>query len=819
METVTAAKVAVSAALYFIDQPYDYLIPAQLAEAVVPGVRVTVPFGRGNRPTEGFVLEVVRREKDEKLKAVAEVLDESPVLDTAGIRLALFMRERYFCTFYDALKTILPTGLWYRFRESYRLADGVTAEGALAAAKNAAERAALEALLPQGCELSQLKELCGEKVTVALKAMVERGILTAETVALRKVGDKAAKIAVLTMEAEDAMALAESKKRSAPVRYEAVKMLCEMGSIATAELCYYTGATLQTLKSLEKLGVLEFREAEQLRVPKVERDEAAPPIVLNEEQQTAYGGIVRLMESGEATVSLLQGVTGSGKTQVYLRLVQQALARGRSAMVLVPEIALTPQLMAKFSAYFGDEVAMLHSSLGIPERYDQWKRIRRGEVKLVLGTRSAVFAPLQNLGLIILDEEQEGSYQSENPPRYHAREIAKYRAVKDAAAVVLGSATPTVESAYHAKNGIYRHFFLRRRYNEKAMPAVMTADLKEEVKNGNSGVISSLLEREIRSNLDRGEQSILFLNRRGSSRMLVCGECGGVPYCPACSVPMTYHSANERLMCHYCGHSEPAADRCEDCGGLRKPVGFGTQKVEEELREKFPNVEILRMDADTVNAKNTHEKLLKRFTEEKIPILLGTQMVAKGLDFENVTLVGVLSADISLYVDNFRAAERTFHLLTQVVGRSGRGEKPGRAVVQTYTPMNDVIQSACAQDYERFYEMEIRLRKLKGDPPFSDLFTLTVSGGEEDLVRRSIRDLAEGLKLTFSSAPFGAEYEVVGPAPAPVVKVNNRYRYRLTLVGRNNKQVRDALRYYLVEFHRKKENRGMSLIVDCNMME
>ena len=301
--------------------------------------------------------------------------------------------------------------------------------------------------------------------------------------------------------------------------------------------------------------------------------------------------------------------------------------------------------------------------------------------------------------------------------------------------------------------------------------------------------------------------------------MLVCGECGGVPYCPACSVPMTYHSANERLMCHSCGHSEPATDRCEDCGGLRKPVGFGTQKVEEELRGKFPNVEILRMDADTVNAKNTHEKLLKRFTEEKIPILLGTQMVAKGLDFENVTLVGVLSADISLYVDNFRAAERTFHLLTQVVGRSGRGEKPGRAVVQTYTPMNDVIQSACAQDYERFYEMEIRLRKLKGDPPFSDLFTLTVSGGEEDLVRRSIRDLAEGLKLTFSSVPFGAEYEVVGPAPAPVVKVNNRYRYRLTLVGRNNKQVRDALRYYLVEFHRKKENRGMNLIVDCNMME
>lgn len=819
METVLAAKVAVSAAPYFIDQPYDYLIPQSLAESVVPGVRVTVPFGRGNRPTEGMVLEVVQREKDKTLKTVTEVLDEQPVLDGAGIRLALFMRERYFCTFYDALKTILPTGLWYKFREMYRLAEGVSAENALAGAKNAAERAALEALLPDGGELKDLKEACGEKVLTALKALRERGILTAETVALRKVGDKAAKIAVLTMEAEDALALAEAKKRSAPVRYEAVKMLCEMGSVATAELCYYTGATMQTLKSLEKLGVLEFQEAEQLRVPKVQRDESAPKIVLNDEQQAAYDGISRLMESGEATVSLLQGVTGSGKTQVYLRLVQRALKIGRSAIVLVPEIALTPQLMAKFSAYFGDEVAMLHSSLGIPERYDQWKRIRRGEVKVVLGTRSAVFAPLQNLGIIILDEEQEGSYQSENPPRYHAREIAKYRAVKDSSALVLGSATPAVESAYHAKNGTYHHFFLRRRYNEQALPCVMTADLREEVKNGNSGVISAQLERELRENLRRGEQSILFLNRRGSSRMLVCGECGGVPYCPSCSVPMTYHSANNRLMCHYCGHSEPAADRCDDCGGLRKPVGFGTQKVEEELREKFPGTEILRMDADTVNAKNTHEKLLKRFTEEKIPILLGTQMVAKGLDFENVTLVGVLSADISLYVEHFRAAERTFHLLTQVVGRSGRGEKPGRAVVQTYTPMNDVIQSACAQDYEQFYEGEIRLRKLRGDPPFSDLFTLTVSGGDEEQVRRSIQSLADALRTTFSAAPFGPEYEVVGPAPAPVVKVNNRYRYRLTLVGRNNKQVRDALRYYLVEFHRRKENRGMSLIVDCNMMD
>ena len=817
MEQVTAAKIAVSAAPYSIDRPYDYLIPEELCSAVVPGVRVMVPFGRGNRRREGFVLEVFRREKDRTLKPVAEVLDEQPVLDAAGIRLALFLQERYFCTFYDALKTILPAGLWYRFRELWRFADGFGPD----AAENAAERAVLDALAAQGGEAedSELKQLCGDRAAGTLRALGERGVLCRETVTLRRVGDKTAKLVVLTMEAEEAMALAEAKRRSAPVRYAAVSMLCAMGSAAASELCYYTGATMQTLRGLEKAGVLELREAEQLRVPKLERDESAPPIVLNDEQQAAFEGLAALMDSREPSVSLLQGVTGSGKTQVYLRLVQRALESGRTAMVLVPEIALTPQLMAKFSAYFGDRVAMLHSSLGIAERYDQFKRISRGEVQVVLGTRSAVFAPLKELALIVLDEEQEGSYQSENQPRYHARDVAKYRAAREGCALVLGSATPAVESAYAAKQGIYHHFLLRRRYNEQALPAVMTADLREEVKNGNSGVISALLEQELRENLYRGEQSILFLNRRGSSRMLVCGACGTVPYCPHCSVPLTWHSANGRLMCHYCGHSEPAQETCADCGGLMKPVGFGTQKVEEELRAKFPKAGILRMDADTVSARNPHEKLLARFREEKIPILLGTQMVAKGLDFENVTLVGVLSADLSLYVDSFRAAERTFHLLTQVVGRSGRGSKPGRAVVQTYTPQNDVIQCACRQDYESFYDGEIRLRKLRGDPPFADLFSFTVSGPEEEPVRRAVNDLAKALRAAFSTAPFGAEYEVVGPAPAPVVKVNQRFRYRIFLAGRNQKKVRDAIRYYLMAFHGQKENRGLSLSVDCNAMD
>ena len=536
---------------------------------------------------------------------------------------------------------------------------------------------------------------------------------------------------------------------------------------------------------------------------------------MNEEQQRAFEEILGRVQAAKPSVTLLHGVTGSGKTQVYLRLVQETLALGKTAMVLVPEIVLTPQMMRKFSSYFGSRVAMLHSSLKMTERYDQWKRIRRGEVDVVLGTRSALFAPLKNLGLIIMDEEQEGSYQSENVPRYDAREVAKYLCVREKAALVFGSATPTVETAWAVEQGSYQKALLRRRYNENALPEVLIADLRQEILNGNPGLISTPLRQELKKNLAAGEQSILFLNRRGSSRMLLCGECGYVPQCPRCSTAMTYHSANGRLMCHYCGHSEPAADTCPECGGWMKHVGAGTQKVEEELRELFPEAGILRMDADTT--AGGHEEILQTFERERVPILLGTQMVAKGLDFENVTLVGVLSADISLYVDNYRAAERTFSLLTQVVGRAGRGGKTGRAVIQTYTPGNDVIRCAARQDYDAFYESEIRMRRLRRYPPFADLFTVTVSGTEEGRVLRAAVSVRETLRQLCRRPELAAgEPEVLGPAPAPVVKVNNRFRYRCTLVGKNDKATREMLAWLQKDFAKDSANRGMNLFVDHN---
>ena len=816
METADMVKVAVSAAPYSIDKPYSYLVPESLAAAAVPGVRVMVPFGRGNKESEGLILARVQEPKLPGSKAIRQILDPEPVLDKAGIDLALWMRGRYFCTVFEAVKTILPAGLWYGLREIWSLAMEPEAARSAAVGIPGAWQV-LDLLEKQGgkADIRVLRDALGDGAEKPLKAMKKAEILACETGAKRKIADKSHRMVELAVNTEDAYALTEPKRRSAPARYEVVNFLATAGRTPAAEVSYYTGASSRTLKTMEKAGLIAFSEEEELRVPSLDDVEPGPEIVLNEEQQRAFEEILGRVQAEKPSVTLLHGVTGSGKTQVYLRLVQETLALGKTAMVLVPEIVLTPQMMRKFSSYFGSRVAMLHSSLKMTERYDQWKRIRRGEVDVVLGTRSALFAPLKNLGLIIMDEEQEGSYQSENVPRYDAREVAKYLCVREKAALVFGSATPTVETAWAVEQGSYQKALLRRRYNENALPEVLIADLRQEILNGNPGLISTPLRQELEKNLAAGEQSILFLNRRGSSRMLLCGECGYVPQCPRCSTAMTYHSANGRLMCHYCGHSEPAADTCPECGGWMKHVGVGTQKVEEELRELFPEAGILRMDADTT--AGGHEEILQTFERERVPILLGTQMVAKGLDFENVTLVGVLSADISLYVDNYRAAERTFSLLTQVVGRAGRGGKTGRAVIQTYTPGNDVIRCAARQDYDAFYESEIRMRRLRRYPPFADLFTVTVSGTEEGRVLRAAVSVRETLRQLCRRPELAAgEPEVLGPAPAPVVKVNNRFRYRCTLVGKNDKATREMLAWLQKDFAKDSANRGMNLFVDHN---
>lgn len=804
------AKIAVEAATYAIDKPYSYIVPAGMEVSV--GCRVLAPFGRGNRASEGVVLSLEEGVLSAPLKALRLNLDDSPVITQREIKMALWMRQRYFCTFYDAIRTILPAAVWYRYQELWRLTVAAPQE------LSEKEEAVCRTLGEKPQEAAALREAYGENVITVLRGLEKRGIVEREAVGRRVVQDKTIQLARLKLSAEDAAAWAQTKKRSAPKMYDAVQFLLQQGEAAVHEICYFTGVSRATITALEKRGVVALRTEESYRISEKAYAVKAEPITLNDEQQQAYQEILHHTAERKGGVTLLQGVTGSGKTLVYIRLAQALLEEGRSVMILVPEIALTPQMMARFTAYFGERVALLHSGLRMTERYDQWKRIRKGEATVVLGTRSAVFAPLHELGLIIMDEEQEGSYESERSPCYHARDIAKYRCATEGCHLVLGSATPTVETAWYAKNGDYHLSLLRKRYNQKQLPQVIVADMRKELRQGNISAISPQLYEELKANIHRGEQSILFLNRRGSSRQLLCPNCSYVPQCPRCSVYLTYHSANGRLMCHYCGYSQRAPKACPECGTALRHIGFGTQRVEEELHELFPETPILRMDADTVAAG--HEAILKEFDEKKIPILLGTQMVAKGLDFENVTLVGVLAADLSLYVDHYRAAERTFSLLTQVVGRAGRGEKAGRAVIQTYTPENDVIRAAAAQDYERFYESEVRLRKLRRDPPFADQFVVTVTGPEEPQVRRAIQQIADSLLAAVKKPPYDAmELMILGPAPAPVVRVNDRYRYRVMVIGRNDKTLRALLAAFMKEFSKRGENRNMQIYTDHNLMD
>lgn len=822
MERVILAKTALSSATYAIDKPYDYRVPRELTAAACPGVRVLVPFGAGNRRVEGIILSLDEGEPSDRLKSVLAVLDEAPVLTEELLQLAVWMRERYFCTVYDAARAMLPAGLYFSIRDSYRIC--VDRESAYeAAGKSERTRQVLDLLWANGgcAELGQIRDAFGARDPApALKLLCDRGVLTLETGYARAVGDKTGQVASLALPAEEAMTLVTPKRKTAPLRYAVIELLSAIGSASVKELCYFTGASAATIRSLSKSGLITLEQEEQFRRVEIGNVEPAGPVELNGEQQRAFEGLDALARQGKAVAALLYGVTGSGKTQVYIKLIQQTLERGRTAMVLVPEIALTPQLLRIFTSYFGDDIAVLHSSLKTGERYDEWKRVKAGLAHVVIGTRSAVFAPVRDLGLLILDEEQETTYKSENTPRYHAVEVAKYRCVKQNTLLLLGSATPSVESFYQAQNGTFHLFRLTRRYNERPLPQVLIADMKQELKEGNGTTLSGLLKEELAKNLQAGEQSILFLNRRGANRMLSCGLCGHVPECPRCSVHLTYHSANGRLMCHHCGYSERRPEICPVCGGPFEFIGAGTQRVEEELKEAFPGVEVLRMDADTISAVQSHDKLLTRFREKRIPILLGTQMVAKGLDFENVTLVGVLAADLSLYVDDYRAGERTFSLLTQVVGRAGRGSKSGRAVIQTWTPENEVIRLSACQDYDTFYEQELPLRRLRRCPPFAHLFVFSASGLDELAVLHACQRLRQALEQALKRPEYRAvSAELFGPAPASVAKVNNRYRYRLTLSAPNTKQVRALVAHLVRAAQKDKENKGVSVFADMDPLD
>ena len=813
------AKIAVSAATFAIDKPYSYYVPEEML--LQPGQRVTVPFGRGNRRGEGVVLSV-EAGSAEGLKAVEKCLDEEPVVSQKLLRLAAFIRERYFCTFYEAIRAMLPAGLWFQTRETFSLTDDQSWKEKTI--KNADARTILELMEDLGAQAEEesLRAAIAdeERFQAAMQYLARKKWITAQAEHQRRLNDKTERIATLASSPEEAMEYASHRPKSAAMQRAVLELMCSVGSVSVKELCYFTGASTATVNRLEKLGYLTLSERPVLRCREIKPAKLDGPLVLNPEQMAAFEGLNAQRQSDVPGVALLYGVTGSGKTAVYIKLIQSCLDGGKSAMLLVPEIALTPQLLGIMAAYFGDTVAVLHSSLSAGERYDQWKRVRNGYAKVVVGTRSAVFAPSADLGLIILDEEQEHSYKSENSPRYDAREVAIWRGNKEKALVLLGSATPAVETMYRAKAGVYCLYTLNQRFGGRKLPEVSIVDMHEELKQGNDLTFSHELQDAILDTHQMDKQTIILLNRRGASRALVCVDCRETPECPRCAVRLTYHSANNRLMCHYCGFSQPVLQRCSHCGGPLKAIGTGTQKVQQELKALYPDMESDRMDADTVSATNTHEKILERFQKERIPVLIGTQMVAKGLNLPDVTLVGVMDAELSLYNSSFRAAETTFNMLTQVVGRAGRGDAPGRAIIQTVVPEHQVIKLAAAQDYDGFYDLEVRLRQVQNDPPFGDLATITFTGEEETAVLRGAAKFRDSLIACLKGPGYEQEIcTVLGPAPCTVPKINYHFRYRLTLRCRMSRKLRALIAHLLRQFSQDKLNRKVNAFADVNGLD
>lgn len=808
--------VAVDVATYAIDKLYTYRLPEPICDQVDVGCRVLVPFGPGNKRTEGIILNLQELSARDHLKPVIEILDDYPVLNMKQIKLAIWLRETLYCTFFDCIRVMLPSGLWFRRKEIYTWIGSdddriqLNAEG-------------FEKLLSVFTDhspsrtLEEIKILLGGRnVTKQLDGLCTRGVLTFHSEVKQRTSDMMEKMFQLAISFEDAMNYATRRGRK-PVQLEVISLLSDGSAMSRRELSYMSGVSDSILRTMCKNGILETFTEERLRTPDFSNIAPATLTTLTDEQNTAYTGIHRLLNQGKPSAALLHGITGSGKTQVYLHLIADILAQGQSAIVLVPEIGLTPQFIRIFVTYFGSEVAILHSALSSGERYDSWKKIRSGNARVVIGTRSAVFAPVQKLGILIIDEEHDGAYKSEQSPRYHAREVAKFRVKQENALLLLGSATPSVESYWSAKQGKYSLEKLSDRYLGVPLPEVIITDMRGLVRQGNAGMISPTLLKHLKQTLECHEQSILFLNRRGNSRVIGCTMCGWVPECPSCSTTMTYHSANSRVICHYCGASMKISDFCPNCGSNRLFMEqAGTQKIEEELHALLPNARVLRMDADTTSTKNAHQRLLEIFAKGRADILLGTQMVAKGLDFDNVSLVGVVDADQALYTQSFRAHERTFSLITQVIGRAGRRNTVGRAIIQTYSPGHPVILSAARQDYETFYNIEIEHRKALLCPPISQLLLLVANGEHEQYVLSSLLRLKARLMSLMEGQFRDFKFPVLGPAPANIVRIAGRYRYHLTLRCPDNRRRRELISGIFREFIADKRNKGINLYIDIN---
>ncbi len=814
----TIVKIAVQNVQYHFDKTYDYLIPPSLEGQVQAGVRVMVPFGNGNRKRQGLVMEVVSESEVRRIKPITAVLDKAPLLNADMLKLVRYLKERTFCTYFEAAKSLLPGGINMRMVASYSLAPEI-GEANLEKLPDS-EKLVCTYLLKSGAvvereRLLEIMELPPD--SPMLEKLVKQGYLVRTDDAIRRAQDATLKMARLTGSRDETEAeLPNLTKKQAAV----IALLLEMGSVSYKEIQYFTGVTQAVITALIKRGLVESYSHAVYRKPyqQIPRGIPAEKTVLTQEQQAVCDALSRRQSTAEkGAVSLLYGITGSGKTQVFLHLIDRVLAQGKNVIVMVPEIALTSQTLQIFFTRYGEGVAVIHSALSVGERMDEWKRIQGGGVRIVVGTRSAVLAPLPEIGLIIMDEEQEHTYKSEASPRYHARDVAIFRCAEHNALLLLASATPSVESYTYARKGIYGLHKLQNRYGGATLPCVITVDLNEDLAQGNKGQISNRLAMELKQNLTDHKQSILLINRRGYNTFVSCRACKHVLSCPNCSISLTYHHSNGRLMCHYCGYSTPMTETCPHCGEKKiRYAGFGTQKLEEELLELFPGIRILRMDTDTTMSRYAHEEKFTEFGAGHYDVMIGTQMVAKGLDFENVTLVGVICADQALYGDDFRSSETAFSLLTQVVGRSGRGQHAGRAIIQTFTPENPIIHLAAEQNYDAFYESEILTRKFATYPPFCDICMVGFTGVQEDKVKKASEFFFAALKIMNTGDFRDQKIIVLGPAAATIAKIGQKYRYRMVIKCHNNSRFRAMIANLLTDFEKEKEFSEIQCFADMN---
>lgn len=807
----TVAAVAIENTVYHFDKPFSYYVPKGDV-TIAPGMRVLVPFGRGNRKRQGMVLSLREEESfDEKLKEISAVLDREPVLSAEMLSLCAFMKDRCFCTYYDAVRAILPAGINYQLSFSYSVVPDLKDRVFDLPDE---QRRIVSYILSKNnkAEEQHLLSAFGFTDSRLLDEMRFGGILTKSDSVSRKLSDKTVKMVRLSDDAEE---LSRSLKLSEK-QQTVLETLLAAGAASVRELCYYTGVTASVVDALVKKGIAVYFDDEVFRIPKSSSAEKKD-VVLTEDQSKAYGELEELLYSEKPEVSLLYGVTGSGKTSVFFKLIEKAVSERKDVIVMVPEIALTPQLISLFKAHFGDQVAVFHSALSLGERLDEYKRVQRGLAKIAVGTRSAIFAPFENLGLIIMDEEQEHTYKSEGRPRFHARELAKFRCSYNNCLLLLSSATPSVETFYHAQSGAYHMQTLSHRYGEAELPEVVVVDMNEELSSGNTSELSCALLEALEDNLSQGRQSILLLNRRGYNTFVTCRSCKETITCPNCSISMTYHNANNRLMCHYCGYSMDYVSECPTCHSKNlRFVGAGTQKAETDLAELFPDARVLRMDTDATLTRSSHEKKLSAFANGEYDILVGTQMVAKGLDFPNVTLVGVLNADRMLYMDDYRSYENTFSLLTQVVGRSGRGKKKGIAMIQTFTPENPIIALSARQDYQSFYDTEIKIRRGMLYPPFVSMCLIGFVSDSANKAQSAASDFMKRMTALLREKYPEIPIRVLGPAPASVFKAAGKYRFKLILKCRNDKYFREMLSTLLKDFSMRREYADVTVYADMH---